>query len=41
LLNDLEQAEAVARTHFEQAAALKRRLEALEAKIRRAVRELT
>jgi hypothetical protein len=41
LLDDLEKVEAVARTQYEQAAALGRRVEELEAKMRRAVRELS
>jgi hypothetical protein len=41
LLDDLEAVEAAARTQFEEAAALRRRVEELEAKIRRAVGELT
>ena len=41
LLEDHEAVEAAARTQFEEAAALRRRVDELEAKIRSAVQELT
>jgi phage shock protein A len=41
LLNDLERLEATARRQHEQVAVLRRRVDELEARIRRAIRELT